>query len=144
NFPLAHPLQPTFGGGFIDAFVAKLNRTGSALVYSTYLGGTGGDSGTGIAIDTSGDAYVTGATASADFPTKNPLQPTLGNGEDAFVTKLNRTGSQLEFSTYLGGSNLDFATGIAVDSSRGVTIAGDTFSADFPTQQPLQSTLAGT
>jgi hypothetical protein len=142
NFPLAHPLQPTFGGGFADAFVAKLNRTGSALAYSTYLGGTGGDTGNGIAVDPSGNAFMTGGTGSPDFPTKNALQPVLAGG-DAFVTKLDPTGSHLVFSTYLGGSDGDEGLGIAVDLFRRVTIVGDTFSTDFPTRHPVQPTFGG-
>ena len=88
-----------------DAFVAKLNPTGSALVYSTYLGGSVDDFGYGIAVDSAGDAYVTGFTESTNFPTANPLQATFGGGNDAFVAKLNPAGSALVYSTYLGGSN---------------------------------------
>ena len=78
NFPTANPLQATLGGSGVDnAFVAKLNPAGSALVYSTYLGGSVDDFGNGIAVDTSGNAYVTGGTASTNFPTANPLQATL-------------------------------------------------------------------
>src|SRR5439155_1166617 len=104
NFPTAHPLQPMLSG-FSDAFVAKLNATGSALVYATYLGGSGCDAGTGIAVDAAGAAYVTGSTCSSDFPTVHPLQRKFGGGEacvvegtpggDAFVAKLNATGSAL-------------------------------------------------
>src|SRR5439155_11608247 len=91
--------QTTFGG-FFDAFVTKLNPTGAALVYSTYLGGSGGDGGDGIAVDASGSAYVTGGTGSLNFPTTTgAFQTTLG-GFDAFVTKLNPTGATLDPSTY--------------------------------------------
>jgi hypothetical protein len=99
-----NPLQPTYGGDPYDAFVAQLNPTGSALVYSTYLGGSGNDQGLGIAVDSSGNAYVTGLTFSSDFPLMNPLQPTYGGGYgDAFVSELNPSGTALVYSTYLGG-----------------------------------------
>ena len=88
-----------------DAFVTKLNAAGSALVYSTYLGGSGDDDGNGIAVDSSGNAYVTGYTDSTNFPTANAFQAAFGGGSgDAFVTKLNAAGSALVYSTYLGGS----------------------------------------
>jgi hypothetical protein len=103
NFPTMNPLQPTYGGGTYDTFVAELNPTGSALVYSTYLGGSGDDGAYSIAVDSSGNAYVTGRTASTNFPTMNPLQPIFGGIYDAFVAELNPTGSALVYSTYLGG-----------------------------------------
>jgi Beta-propeller repeat len=117
NFPTMNPLQPTFGGDLWDAFVAQINPTGSALVYSTYLGGSSNDYAHGIAVDSSGNAYVTGATNSTNFPTMNPLQPANAGGYDAFVAQLNPTGSALVYSTYLGGGRNDYGHGIAVDSS---------------------------
>ena len=123
--------RPTAGGGG-DAFVTKLNPTGSALVYSTYLGGSSDDSGYGIAVDSAGNAYVTGWTDSTDFPTMNPLQAAYGGGgDDAFVTKINPTGSALVYSTYLGGSGGDAGTGIAVDSAGNAYVTGHTDSTDF-------------
>jgi hypothetical protein len=126
-----------------DAFVAKINPSGSALAYSTYLGGSGNDNGFGIAVDGSGNAYVTGSTCSTNFPTMNPLQPNYGGpgGDycgDAFVTEINPSGSALVYSTYLGGSEWDFGYGIAVDRSGNVYVTGSTGSADFPTMNPLQ------
>ena len=143
DFPTMNPLQPAYGGGLYDAFVAKLNPAGSALVYSTYLGGSGGDYGSGIAVDSSGTAYVTGQTYSTDFPTMNPLQPAYGGGGDAFVAKLNPAGSALVYSTYLGGSALDFGAGIAVDSLGNAYVTGGTNSANFPTMNPLQPVFGG-
>jgi hypothetical protein len=110
NFPTAHGFQPAFGGGSApfggDAFVTKLNVTGSALVYSTYLGGESDDKGYGIAVDSSGNAYVTGNTNSSNFPTARAIQRAYGGhgsqsfgGGDAFVTKLNASGSALVYST---------------------------------------------
>jgi Beta-propeller repeat len=87
NFPTVNPLQPALGGNY-DAFVAKLNPSGSALVYSTYFGGSGNDTGYGIASDSVGNAYVTGTTYSTNFPTVNPLQPALSGTTDAFVAKI--------------------------------------------------------
>jgi hypothetical protein len=143
NFPTMNPLQPANAGGGADAFVTKLNPAGSALVYSTYLGGSGTDFAVGIAVDSVGNAYVTGFTASTNFPTMSPLQPSFGGGYyDAFVAKLNATGSALVYSTYLGGSLDDNGTGVAVDSSGNAYVTGYTLSTDFPTMNPLQPTNA--
>lgn len=141
-FPTINPVQPSLAGGVYDAFVVKLDASG-AIVYSTFLGGTGADLGYAIAADAAGNAYVTGITFSTDFPTKLPLQGTNGGKQDAFVTKLNATGSALVYSTYLGGSQDDYAQSIAVGAS-GTFIAGSTFSANFPKVSPLQTTLNGT
>jgi hypothetical protein len=129
---------PTTPGAFQTAghnFVAKLNATGTALVYSTYLGGTGSDSSAGIAVDGSGNVYVTGVTSSSDFPTTpGAVQTAYGGGSnEAFVTELNATGSALVYSTYLGGTNRDYGTGIAVDASGNAYVSGTTESSNFPT-----------
>jgi len=139
NFPTAYAFQPTFGGGLDNAFVARLTADGSALIFSTYLGG-GNDSGNGIALDPStGDVVVTGDTNSPNFPVANALQPTNHGGYDAFVARLRADGSALVFSTFLGGSDDDGGTGITVDPSTGdVLIAGATRSRNFPTANPLQ------
>ncbi len=142
DFPTANPLQPKKKGGQ-DAFVAKLNAAGSALVYSTYLGGTKEDEGVGIRVDPSGNAYVTGYTLSTDFPTANALQVTNHGGADAFVAELNADGSALTYSTYFGGSSNDYGRRIAVDSSGNVYWTGRTLSSDFPTANPLQPTNHG-
>lgn len=136
DFPGVTPasLQSASGGGR-DAFVAKLSPTGAALLYSTYLGGSGSDSGNGIAIDSSGNAYVTGSTGSVNFPgvTAASLQPANAGGQaDAFVTKIGATGGALLYSTYLGGSADDQATHIAVDAAGDAVIVGGTCSAAFP------------
>jgi hypothetical protein len=123
--------------------VTKLNIAGSALIYSTYLGGSGSESPYGIAVDGSGNAYVTGQTVSTDFPTTNPLQSAYGGSQDAFVTQLNTAGSALIYSTYLGGSDVDFAYGIAVDGGGNAYVTGLTTSTDFPTTNPLQSAYGG-
>ncbi len=154
DFPTtSNALQPTFGGGFDDAFVTELNATGTALVYSTFLGGSGNDEGNAIAVDAFGNAYVTGCTESSDFPTVNPIQATFDGGSgqgglgiyggDAFVAKVNASGTALIYSTYLGGSNDDIGWGIAVDGSGDAYIAGESDSSDFPTTvNALQPTLS--
>ena len=103
------------------------------LSYATYLGGTGGDVAYGIAVDSSGNAYITGITNSSDFPTLSPEQSTNGGNGDAFVAKLDSTGTALIYSTYLGGAGADTAAAIAVDSSGDAFVTGTTTSADFPT-----------
>jgi hypothetical protein len=143
DFPTVNPLQPAYGGGAYDAFVAELTSTGSALVYATYLGGSDYDFGHGIAVDSSGNAYIAGQTASTNFPTKNPFQPAKGGQADAFVAQLNPTGSALGYSTYLGGNDLDLGFGIAVDSSGNAYVTGGTKSTNFPTMNPLQPAYGG-
>ena len=143
DFPKTNPVQPAFGGGGSDAFVTKLNAAGSALIYSTYLGGSEDDTGNDIAVDTGGNAYVMGETQSTDFRTANPLQPLSGGGVDAFVTRLNPTGSNLSYSTYLGGSGDDKAKSIAADTSGNVYLTGTSSSTDFPTLNPLQPASGG-
>ena len=138
-YPLIGALQPKYGGGGSDAFITKLSSTGSALSYSTYLGGSGEDIGSAIAVDASGRAYVAGYTTSGNFPTKDPFQATFGGWSDAFITKVSLAGSALLYSTYLGGSESDFANGIAVDPTFGYAyVTGLTYSIDFPTQNPFQ------
>jgi Beta-propeller repeat len=143
NFPVLAPLRATKAGGQQDAFVAKLNAQGTALIYSTYLGGSGGsvlfpEQGNSIAVDASGNAYIVGTTSSADFPTLNPLQGAyLGSDADAFITKLDPTGSKLVYSTYLGGTGIDVATAVRLDPSGNVFVAGYTSSPDFPNVQAV-------
>jgi hypothetical protein len=147
DFPTVKPLQGTLSPqAFTIAFVSKINAEGSAFVYSTYLGGNGVDGATGIAVDTSGNAYVTGYAADAEFPTVNPLQGTDHSPSyNAFISKVSADGSSLLFSTYLGGSgqNGDLAECIALDTDGNAYIAGYTESSDFPTLHPLQSSLKG-
>lgn len=152
NFPTVNPLQANKTGSdqFVpDAFVAKLNAAGSALIYSTYLGGSGTESGNAVAVDRGGDAYIAGNTNSADFPTVNPFQSNLRPGAspshtlDGFIAKLDAGGGALVYATYLGGSDLDGIRGIAVDTGGGAYVAGSTFSSDFPTVSALQATKPG-
>jgi len=132
DFPTMNPLQPAYGGGNTDVFVAKINPSGSALVYSTYLGGNQLDNVGGVAVDSAGNAYVTGFTDSPDFPTSNAFQPALRGGQNAFVTKINPAGSAFVYSTYLGGSYFDFGGAIAADSAGNAYVTGLAQSTDFP------------
>lgn len=156
NFPVLNPYQPTCpvtcGGGITSGFVTKLSSTGQSLVYSTYLGGMSDDRGLDIAVDAVGRAVVVGFTRSADFPaTAGALDPFCGtdgtcNGgfsEDGFLTALTPTGSGLVFSTYLGGSSSEIASGVALETSGAIYLTGRTSSADFPSVNPIQPTNAG-
>ena len=147
NFPTTTgAFRRILSGKASDAFVTEINSSGSALIYSTYLGGSDNDEGNGIAVDALGDAYVTGWTASTNFPTTTGApQSAFGGGhDDAFVTKLDPTGSALIYSTYLGGSNYDEAHGIAVDASGNAYVTGTTYSSNFPTVAgSFQVTLGG-
>ena len=145
DFPItANAFQTTNAGGR-DAFVAKLNASGSALVFSSYLGGSGNESGV-IAVDASGNTYVGGWTNSRNFPTVDPIQPEYAGGPgwgDAFVTQVDPAGSQILFSTYLGGTNDDPAWDITADDVGNVYVVGSTESGDFPTVNPYQDYNAG-
>jgi len=144
NFPTANALQPAFGGGLSDAFVTKLSPAGTQLIYSTYLGGSGTDGATSIALDTTGNVHLTGVTSSINFPLAHPLQGTFGGGDlDAFVTKLNAVGTQLIYSTYFGGGGSDRGFRLAVDRNGNSYVAGDTDSANFPVRGPLQDFSGG-
>ena len=160
NFPLQNPFQPMAGAQGCgsppcsDAFVAKLNAAGNALVFSTYLGGSRSENvglldagtrglATGIAVDAAGDVYVTGTTDSPDFPTQGAAF-TDGDGAfaDIFVARLSADGQTLRYSTYLGGSGADYSGDIAVGSGGIAYITGGTISATFPTEDPFQDELA--
>lgn len=148
NFPAKvqvanqNPFQLLYGGD-TDAFVAQLGTDGSTLVYSSYLGGSGADYGQGIAVDSSGDAYVTGSTQSNNFPIANAYQPSNSGSSDAFVAEVNVTGEALVYSTYLGGTSTDVGQAIQVDSSGNAYVAGYTYSTNFPVAGALQGTNAG-
>jgi hypothetical protein len=155
DFPTASALQATSGGGTcgtppsieacFDAYVVKVNADGSQLIYSTYLGGSGGDYGRGLAVDASGDAYVTGLTTSTDFPvTAGALQITGGGTSvDAFVTKLDPTGSSAVYSTYLGGTGAEAGFDIAVDTAGNAYLAGYAYGNGLPLASPIQAANGG-
>ncbi len=143
NFPLHTPIQNTYGGGTLDAFVMKLNPAGSALVYSTYLGGAGYDQIFDLALDNKGAAYVFGETASPNFPLQGPYQPSLHGSSDAFLTKLNPAGSAWVYSTYLGGDGIEQGFGVAVNAGGFAYVTGYTLSGNFPLMNPYQPTYRG-
>ena len=133
-FPTTAGAFDTTHNGSSDAFVTKVNAAGSSLVYSTFIGGSSTEDGRAIAVDTSGNALLTGGTNSPTFPTTVGAFDTTHNGDfDAFVTKLNAAGSLLVDSTFIGGSSLDVALGLAVDSSGNAFVTGETGSTGFPT-----------
>jgi uncharacterized protein (TIGR03437 family) len=138
NFPTTAPLQSSLKGAE-DVFVTKFNPSGSAKLYSTYLGGGGPDEGKGIAVDVQGNAYVTGSAGSIDFPVKNPIQATQGGSGDAFLAKLNAAGSALIYSTYLGGNGIDAGSAVALDAAANAYVVGSTFSTNFPVKSALQA-----
>jgi hypothetical protein len=133
TFPTTPGAFRTSSSGSGEAFVTKMSTDGSGLVYSTYLGGGGYDEAFRIALDGAGNAYVTGETQSVNFPiTPGAVQTVLRSAPDVFVTKVNSGGSALVYSTYLGGSNLDFGFGVAVDSGGNAYVTGLSYSNDFP------------
>jgi hypothetical protein len=141
DFPVVNAFQP-LPGGLGDAFVARLSADGNALIYSTFLGGSRRDTGGGIALDFAGNAYLTGETASLDFPTTaNAFQPEIAGVDpstDAFVAKLTPSGDGLVYATYLGGGEPDAGRAIAVNAHGNAFITGVTGSGDFPVFQPFQ------
>ncbi|OHB69328.1 MAG: hypothetical protein A2W23_03740 [Planctomycetes bacterium RBG_16_43_13] len=132
DYPTVSAIQGVYGGGFLDAFVTKVNASGSALVFSTYIGGSGHEYGGGITLDAAGDIYIAGLTDSTDFPVASPLQGSNAGWDDVFVTKMDASGSTLVYSTYLGGTGNEYGNRIAVDSAGAAYITGGTFSTDFP------------
>ena len=138
NFPTNFPYMTDPGDGTADAFVARLSPLGNALAYSTYLGGTGSDGGRDIAIDSATCAYVTGYTLSTNFPTVNPYMADALDS-DAFVAKLSAAGNTLVYSTYLGGNGEEGAYGIAVDIVGNAYVTGYSYSTDFPVEFELMA-----
>ena len=131
DFPVTQgAFQPYYGGGYYDGFFAKLNAGGSALLYATYLGGMENDTAAGVALDPSGNIYVAGQTQSGNFPTLNPLQ-SIASENNAFVVKMNPSG-QVLYSTYLGGTGLNYGTAIAADAAGNAYVTGFTDAPDFP------------
>ena len=141
DYPVtAGSYDTSFNGGG-DAFVTKLDASGTVLVYSTFLGGDSKDEGTAIAVDSAGNAYITGSTQSSAYPATAGAYGTNSNGGgDAFVTKLNESGNSLAYSTFLGGNVQDEGTGIAVDNTGNAYIAGSTQSSAYPTTAGAYST----
>lgn len=137
DYPISVGAFQNESGGSDDVVVTKLNPSGSAIVYSTYIGGNLIDNADAMAVDSGGNVYVTGFTRSANYPTKNAVQPALKD-PDAFVTKLNATGTGLVFSTFLGGLNLERGSGITTDAAGNCYVTGRSNSGDFPAKRSLR------
>lgn len=149
NFPTVNALRPTisgtkdpnFGVYPMDGFVAALSTNGSSLLFSTYLGGSSHDEGIGIALDPTGAIYVTGFTDSTNFPTAGTTFTNYNGGRDAFVTKLAPGGTNLVYSLFLGGTNVDNGEGIVADAAGNAYVAGFTASTNFPLTNAIQAFL---
>ena len=133
----------TVAGSASTGFALKLNPTGSAPVFATYLGGTGGDAVTSIAVDAQGNAFVGGWTWSSDFPLVNAFQATVRGGKEGFVAKVDATGTRLLYATLLGGALDDQVNAIAIDAKGSAYVAGETYSWDFPVKNGFQMQKAG-
>ena len=140
DFPLS--TLGSLPAGIDHAFVAKLDATGSNLIYADYLGGSGGDYGYGIALDASNNVYVTGSTASSDFPMVNPFQGTYPGSFNAFLSKISADGSSLLYSTYFGGNGSDIPSSLAVSQTGEMTIAGYTSSTNLAVANAYQSSVS--
>ena len=141
NFPTQNAYDATFNGGNYDAFVSKFSSSGNSLIYSTFLGGSDVEDGSGIVIDGLGCAYVTGYTGSSDFPTQDALDSSHNGSWDAFVSKLSPMGNVLLYSTFLGGLQDDHGHGIALDDSGSIYVTGFTESSDFPVHNAFDATI---
>jgi hypothetical protein len=130
TFPTTSPYQPAKSGG-ADIFVTKFSPSGKARVYSTFVGGSGEDRANAIAVDSQGNATVTGYTLSADFPVTDAVQANYGGNQDAFAVRINANGLGLIYSTYFGGSDQDVGNAVAVDGTGNAYLAGTTFSSNF-------------
>jgi hypothetical protein len=139
GFPLVNALQPAHGGGQIDGFVLQLNATGSALDYSTYLGGARGDNARAVCVDGLNRVHVGGYTSSPDFPVVNAVQPALADEMDTFIASVSADGSALAYSTYLGGTSTDEQVlDMACDAEGSAYVTGVTSSRDFPVVAAVQ------
>lgn len=142
DIPIAAALQPTFAGGTRDGYLAKLSPTGT-IVFSTYLGKSGGDTLRALTLDSRNFIYLGGASRSFNFPLLNPIQKQKSVNYDAVILKIDPTGQRIVFSTYLGGNAADAVRSIAVDAKRNVYVHGQTISTDFPQAVPLVGMVHG-
>ncbi|WP_309495566.1 SBBP repeat-containing protein [Mechercharimyces sp. CAU 1602] len=146
DFPTTpNSFQTMLPGNNTAAYVSRVNADGSSLIYSTYLGGTGDDTGAAISLNGNDEAYVTGQTTSTNFPvTPNAIQSQLAGTQDAFVARFNQAGSTLIFSSYLGGTNTQVGSGISVDPFDNAWVVGETSSTNFPiSSDAVQPTYGG-
>ncbi len=142
NFPVSSAVQNQISYGN-DAFITRLNPAGNTIAFSSYLGGSSYDAAMAVTLDSAGNAYITGYTASPDFPLMKPMQTTNQGNYDAFVTSVNPAGNLLRFSTYWGGPASDSPTSIALDTYGNPIITGQTLSSNFPLFNPLQNSNGG-
>jgi hypothetical protein len=143
NFPIKNAWQNNHVGGQYDMFLTKFKPDGSELAFSTYLGGSGDEYCQGLVLGSSGDIYIGGFTDSTDFPVINPYQGTNNGDDDIVISKFSSDGSQLLYSTYLGGSGEDWHGILALDNSGNIYVTGSTYSQDFPTKEPYQAAYGG-
>ena len=143
NFPTANAIQTNFAGGTYDVFVTKLSSDGATKLFSTYLGGDGDDEAFRVTLDGADNAYLTGFTTSTNFPTANALYPTNNGSSDAFIVKLDPVGTNLIYSTYLGGALNEAGWSLALDGNTNLYVVGFTSSTNFPVTNAFQSALAG-
>ena len=143
DFPTVAAIYENHAGGDYDTFISKIDASGSNLIFSTYLGGSDTDRTNDIHLDASGNVYITGYTSSSDFPTASAIYGSNEGSPGAFVTKVNASGKSIDYSTYLGGSDLDSGTSVDVDNSGNVYITGYTESDDFPMVAPISGSYAG-
>jgi hypothetical protein len=146
DFPVKNPIQTPPSNGVESVFITKIAAGGGSLDFSTYFGGSAGGRAMDVALDTTGNIYVTGYTDAFDFPTRLPLQATLNGSQSVFVTEFKGDGSDYIFSTYLGGSystagGQNYGGGITVDSSGNIYVVGENITFDFPTVNPVQAGL---
>lgn len=141
DFPIKNPIKER--GGLWDSFLVKINSEGNQIILSSFIGGSDNDYGTGIAVDSLENVYITGYTSSPDFPIQNPIQKSIAGNYDAFVSKISTSEKSVLFSTFIGGKNNDHSREIATDLNGNVYIAGETYSTDFPTYDPIQESNAG-
>jgi hypothetical protein len=127
--------------GSTNIFLVKLDVSGSSLIYADYIGGSNNQSPSSIVLDSSNDAFITGNTYSSDFPMLNPYQSSYTGNGDVFITEVSADGALL-YSSYLGGSNYQSASGIGLDSTGNIYVAGTTNSLDFPTANAFQATAS--
>ncbi len=142
DFPTRNAFQPALAG-FANAFLAKINPAGSNIAFSTYLGGNNFDGAEDVAVDVTHNIYVTGFTGSTNFPLSHAFQSQQAGQLDAFVTRFTPDGSRLVYSTFVGGSGLDFPIRMTVDAGGSASITGFTTSTDFPLKQPIHAAYLG-
>jgi hypothetical protein len=144
DFPVLAGIDTSWNGGGYDGFLVKVDGSGTSLAWSSYLGGTGSDRIRDLTIDAAGNLYVVGQTASSNFPVPGGFDTTYGGGgSDAFVTRLDPSGTSLAWSSFLGGNSMDDAWGVAVDLGGNIYVTGVTASSDFPSAGGFDSTLDG-